>query len=71
MSTENPELNSARDRAIVECLRIFAREGRRIRLQRMLEMNASPDQNLALGEVKTSIESEVDVSEQTDDECSP
>jgi hypothetical protein len=32
----------------------------------MLEMNGLPDQSLALGERKTSIESEADASEKTD-----
>ena len=66
MLTEKTQLTSARDLAIVKCLKIFAQHGWRIRLQRMLEMNGLPDQSLHSGEMKTSLELTADVSEQTD-----
>ena len=55
MTIRTNQSKRTRDEAIVECLRIFAREGRRIRMQQMsLEKELSSERKDASAEQETA-----------------
>ena len=55
MTVQTNQSKRTRDEAIVECLRIFAREGRRIRMQQMsLEKELPSEEKDASAEQETT-----------------